>query len=89
MATKRQNLRKTNKTSTPQNLCGVYRIDSNISLNKTLFLMPLFKHFGCYGNLKFTLTYNGKSENYDLIVDILAKVSQKGLMSGLPPNISF
>ena len=24
-------------------------------------------HFGCYGNLKVALTYNGKSENWDLL----------------------
>ena len=25
-------------------------------------------HFGGYGNLKFPLTYNGKSENWDLLL---------------------
>ena len=32
------------------------------------FLLPLRKYFGCYGNLKFTLTYNGKSENWDWLL---------------------
>ena len=36
-------------------------------------------HFGCYGNLNFPLTYNGKSENLDLllIADIWTNVLQK------------
>ena len=32
-----------------------------------LFLLSLLKHFGCYGNLIFPLTYNGKSENLVLL----------------------
>ena len=40
------------------------RIVSNISLYKKYwFLLPLLKHYGCYGNLKFSSTYNRKSEN--------------------------
>ena len=33
-----------------------------------LFLLPLLKHFGCYGNWKFPLTYNKKSENWYLLL---------------------
>ena len=58
------------------------RIVSNNSLYKnTVFLLLLLKHFGCYDNLKIPLTYNGKTENWDLlcylIADILTKVLQK------------
>ena len=58
----------------------LWRIVSNNSLYKK-HLLPLLKYFGCYGNLKIPLTYNGKSENWDLLlyltVDILTKVLQK------------
>ena len=50
------------------------RIVSNISLYNTTVLLPLLKHFGCYGNLKFPLTYNEKTETQiycHLIADIL------------------
>ena len=41
----------------------------NISLyKKGLFLLPLLMYFRCYGNLKFPLTYNGKSENWLLLL---------------------
>ena len=33
-----------------------------------MFLLPLLMHFGCYGNLNFPLTYDGKSENWDLLL---------------------
>ena len=44
------------------------RIVSNNSLYKNCFLLLLLKHFGCYGNLKFPLTYNGKNENWDVLL---------------------
>ena len=51
------------------NKAKLYRIVSNISFNKKKkFLLLLFKHFGFYGNLKFPLTYNWKSENCDLLL---------------------
>ena len=43
------------------------RIVSNNSLDKNIFLLLLLKHFGCYGNLKFPLTYTGKSEKLRFI----------------------
>ena len=49
--------------------------------------------FRCYSNLKFPLTYNGKSEKnniyYYLIADILTKVLQKCSLSGPLPNVSY
>ena len=39
-----------------------------IAATKILFFIAVVKHFGCNGNLKFTLTYNGKSENLDLLL---------------------
>ena len=64
------------KESTTQKLLGIKlklcRIVSNNSLYKKrffffffffFFFLPLLRHFGCYGKLKFPLTYNGKSEN--------------------------
>ena len=36
---------------------------SVFSENTAIFLLLLLKHFGCYGNLKFSLTYYGESEN--------------------------
>ena len=70
---KRQNLWKNIKKSTSQKLflgikLKLCRIVSNNCLYKKLFLLPLLKHFGCYGNLKFPLTCNGKSENWDLLL---------------------
>ena len=35
----------------------------NISLYKICFVLPLLMCFRCYGNLKFPLTYNEKSES--------------------------
>ena len=32
------------------------------------YCMAVVKNFGCYGNLKFPLTYNGKSEHLDLLL---------------------
>ena len=47
-------------------LCSIV---SNIILYKMfVFYLPLLMHFGCCGNLKFPLTYNGKSENWDLLL---------------------
>ena len=41
----------------------------NISLYKNdVFLLPVLMYFRCYGNLKFPLTYNGKSENWHLLL---------------------
>ena len=72
---KRQNLRKKKKKkkSTPQKLCWrdklkLCRTVSKISHYKTVFLLPLLKHFGCYGNLNFPLTYKRKSENWDVVL---------------------
>ena len=53
------------------------RIVSNISLYKSIVLLPLLEHFGCYGNLKFPLTYRGltvgkvKMEIYCYLIDKL------------------
>ena len=33
-----------------------------LASSKVWFLLPLLKHFGCYGNLKFPLTYNRKGK---------------------------
>ena len=44
------------------------RIVSNNSLYKKVVFIAVVKHFGCYGNLKFPLTYNGKSENWYLLL---------------------
>ena len=65
---KKKKTKKTKKTLAPQKLFGgkklkLCRIVSNNSLYKKVFLLTLVKHFCCYGNLKFRLTYNGKSEN--------------------------
>ena len=65
--------RKTIKKSTPQKLKGeanaeTLKIVYSISLYKFMFLLPLLKYFGCYGNLKFPLTYNGKSEIWHLLL---------------------
>ena len=38
----------------------LYRNVHNISLYKNVFLLLLLMHFGCYGNLHFPLTCNGK-----------------------------
>ena len=76
MATNRQNLRKIFKNQLRAvwgiklKLCSIV---SNISLYRNmyihiLFLLPLLMHFGCYGNLKFPLTYNGKNANWDLLL---------------------
>ena len=49
-------------------------------------------YFGCYGNLKFPLTCNGKMKigiNCYLVADILAKVFQKCLISSPLANIIF
>ena len=47
----------------------LYRIVSNLSLCKNIvFLLPLLKNLGCYGNLKFTLTYGGEIDNLDLLL---------------------
>ena len=56
-----------------------------------LFLLPLLKPFGCYGNFKFPLTDNGKIEigNCYPIADILTRFLQKCLLSGPPSSISF
>ena len=69
------------------------QISANISiiLASTKILLPLLC-FRYYGNLKFPLTYNGKSENgihCYLTADILTKVLQKCSLSGPLPNSSF
>ena len=66
MATNRQNLwkniQKPNSFGMKLKLCSIV---SNISLYKIIvFYLLLLMHFGCYGNLKFPLTYNRKSENW-------------------------
>ena len=33
-----------------------------------MFLGQLDKNSGCYGNLKFSLTYNGKNENWQFLL---------------------
>ena len=74
MATKSQNLRKKySKVNSSEAVWGIKqklcRMVSNISLYKRVVLLfPLLRHFGCYGNLKFSLTYNGKSENWHLLL---------------------
>ena len=97
MATNRGNLhQKKSKNISSEGVWGMKlcRNVSNISLKKNCFLFPLLKHVGCYGNLKFPLTYNGKNENWGLlycylIADILTKVLQKCLLSGPLPSISY
>ena len=57
-----------------------------------MFLLPLLMYVRCYGNLKFPLTYNGKSEigiYYYLIADILMNVFCKMPRSGPLPNITI
>ena len=39
-----------------------------LASTKIAFLLPLLMYFRCYGNLKFPLTYNGKSENWLLLL---------------------
>ena len=75
MTTKSQSFRKKKniKKSTPQKLFGgkslhFAELFVAIASTKILFLLPLLKHFGCFGNLKFPLIYNGKSENWDLLL---------------------
>ena len=69
-ATKRQNLRKNISSEAVWGIkLKLCRIVSNNSLyKKIVFLLPLLKLFGCYGNLKFPLTYSGKNENWDLLL---------------------
>ena len=69
MATKRQNLRKKClKINSSEAVWGIklklFRIVSNNSLYKKIVLLPLLKHFSCYGILNFPLTNSGKSENW-------------------------
>ena len=73
MATKRQNLRKNiQKINSSEAVWGIKlkrcRIICNTNLFKKIVFIAVFKHFGRYGNLKFPLTYNGKSENWDLLL---------------------
>ena len=54
---------------------------------KILFLLPLLKYFGCYGNLKIPLTYNGKNENWHLLLFHCRYFDES--LSGPLPNIYF
>ena len=61
------------KKSTPQEMCGGYswnfaELSQIFASTKDCILLPLLKHFGCYGNLKFLLACNGKSESWDLLL---------------------
>ena len=40
----------------------------NISLYNCVILLPLLMYFCCYDNLKCPLAYNGKSENWHLLL---------------------
>ena len=56
------------------------------------FLSQLYKNSGCYGNLELPLTYNGKNENWHLLLChcmYLTKVLQKCSLSSLLQNVSF
>ena len=74
MATKRQNLRRNIKKINSSE--AVWRIKQKLcrigvlltTASTKFFLLPLLKHCGCYGNLKFPLNYNGKRENWDLLL---------------------
>ena len=56
------------------------------------FLLPLLMRLRCYGNLKFSLIYNGKSENWPLLL-CHCRYFDKGLKkcscSNPLPNVSF
>ena len=65
MATKIQNLRKKySKINSSEAVLEVKlklcRIVLTLVSTKVVFVLPFLKHFGCYGNLKLQLTYNGK-----------------------------
>ena len=63
----------------------------NISLYKNCFLLPLLMLFRCYGNLKFPLTYNEKSESRSLFLShgrySDRTIFYKCLLNSLPPGI--
>ena len=80
MATKSQDLRKNIQKSTPQKLFWGIKLKPCriVSIN-----INLYRHCGCYGKFKFPLTYNGKSENWDLLLShcsVLTKYLQKRLI---------
>ena len=73
LATERQNLRQNIQKSSPQKPEGGQNWNSAemfvaLASTKMMFLLPLLMHFHCDGNLKFPLTYNGKSENWPLFL---------------------
>ena len=63
-----------------------------LASTKILFLLLLLIYFGCYGNLEFPLTYNGKNEigfNCCLIAGILTEPFQNCLLTSPPPSINI
>ena len=59
--------------SSPQKPLGRWRWNIaemfiTLAFTKLCFLLPLLMCFRCYGNLKFLLTYNGKSESRPLFL---------------------
>ena len=42
----------------------------NSSLYKRDFALPLLMYFFCFGNLTFPLAYNGKNENWHLLLSL-------------------
>ena len=58
--------------STPEAVWGIKlkfaELFLTLTSTKRLFLLLLLKLFGCYGNLKFPVTYNRKNDNWDLLL---------------------
>ena len=75
MATKKLNLKNNIKKSSTCTLKAFgdkaetfAEMFITLASTKMVFLLSLLMCFRCYGNLKFPLTYNGKIENWHLLL---------------------
>ena len=70
MATERLNLRKKYSKIVSEakgDEAETAKMSIILAFTKNCFLLLLLMYFSCYGNIKFSLTYNGKSENWHLL----------------------
>ena len=71
MATERLNLRNYLKIFSSEAIRGIKLDFCRNVYNASLYKIAFFNagmYFRCYGNLNFPLTYNGKSENWALLL---------------------